>query len=92
MTTNSLGEFILSISNNDKITISDIGYETFISSVDLNKKSTTIFLSVGGNDILRIYSNSEINVKNVIIKNIEKNTDNLNGLNISKIIDINVTQ
>ncbi len=45
ITTNSLGEFLLSISNNDKITISYIGYETFISSVDLNKKSNTFYLT-----------------------------------------------
>jgi iron complex outermembrane receptor protein len=45
MTTNSSGEFILSISNNDKITISYIGYETFISSVDLSKKSNTFYLT-----------------------------------------------
>jgi iron complex outermembrane receptor protein len=45
MTTNSSGEFLLSISNNDKITISYIGYETFISSVDLNKKSNTFYLT-----------------------------------------------
>ena len=46
-------------------TIVDIYSQLDSISDDLNKKSTTIFLSVGGNDILRIYSNSEINVKNV---------------------------
>jgi lysophospholipase L1-like esterase len=30
---------------------------------DLNKKSTTIFLSVGGNDILKIFADKDVSIK-----------------------------
>jgi len=44
-TTNTTGDFTLAISNNDRINISYIGYETFISSINLNKKLNSFYLT-----------------------------------------------
>lgn len=47
----------------DESTIVDIYSQLDSIPSDLNKKSTTIFLSVGGNDILNNYADKDINVK-----------------------------
>jgi hypothetical protein len=49
----------------DESTIVDIYSQLDFIPVDLNKKSTTIFLSVGGNDILNNYVDKDINVKDI---------------------------
>ena len=98
MTTNSLGEFILSISNNDKITISYIGYETFISSVDLNKKSTTFYLTPISLSLLDVEVTNTSNpnksilyqpgsIAKIVSMELNRNT----GLNLDDAIQTNVT-
>ena len=47
----------------DESTIVDIYSQLDSIPSDLNTKSTTIFLSVGGNDILNNYADKDINVK-----------------------------
>jgi hypothetical protein len=46
-------------------TIVDIYNQIDLIPNELNKQSTTIFLSVGGNDILRNYENNNTNVKDL---------------------------
>jgi hypothetical protein len=46
-------------------TIVDIYNQIDLIPIELNKESTTIFLSVGGNDILRNYENNNTNVKDL---------------------------
>ena len=98
MTTNSLGEFILSISNNDKITISYIGYKTFISSVDLNKKSTTFYLTPISLSLLDVEVTNTSNpnksilyqpgsIAKIVSMELNRNT----GLNLDDAIQTNVT-
>jgi hypothetical protein len=44
-------------------TIVDVYSQLDSIPIDLNKKSTTIFLSVGGNDILNNYGDKEVSIK-----------------------------
>ena len=47
----------------DESTVVDVYSQLDSIPSDLNKKSTTIFLSVGGNDILNNYADKEVSVK-----------------------------
>ena len=47
----------------DESTIVDIYSQLDSIPSDLNKKSTTVFLSVGGNDILNNYADKEVSIK-----------------------------
>lgn len=47
----------------DDSTIVDIYSQLDSIPSDLNKKSTTIFLSVGGNDILKIFADKDVSIK-----------------------------
>jgi hypothetical protein len=47
----------------DESTIVDVYSQLDLISNELNKKSTTIFLSVGGNDILNNYADKEVSIK-----------------------------
>jgi len=53
----------------DDSTIVDIYSQLDYISTDLNKGSTTIFLSVGGNDILNNYADKEVSVKDIKVLN-----------------------
>lgn len=69
-------------------TIVDVYSQLESISTELNKKSTTIFLSVGGNDILNNYRDKEVSIKEVkvldpifnaykkLIKSIQTKMDN----------------
>ena len=47
----------------DESTVVDVYSQLDSIPSDLNKKSTTIFLSVGGNDILNNYADKEVSIK-----------------------------
>jgi len=49
----------------DDSTIVDIYSQLDLIPSDLNKKSTTIFLSVGGNDILNNYADKDVSIKDI---------------------------
>lgn len=51
----------------DNSTIVDIYSQIELISNELNKKTTTIFLSVGGNDILNNYRDKEVSIKDIKI-------------------------
>lgn len=49
----------------DDSTIVDVYSQIELISNELNKKTTTIFLSVGGNDILNNYRDKEVSIKDI---------------------------
>ena len=53
----------------DESTIVDIYSQLDYIPSEFNKSSTAIFLSVGGNDILNIYADKEVNVKDTKVLN-----------------------
>jgi hypothetical protein len=80
----------------DDSTIVDIYSQLDLIPSELNKKTTTIFLSVGGNDILNNYGDKEVSIKDIKVldpifnayKNLFKSIQT--KMNESKIILIDI--